>query len=298
MSLLIKALDKAQNAKTEEAQAQKAKIEAEALSLEQAAKTEQAQVDKLKSERVSAKQRQTISDKATENAGDMVLSLTPTTNIIDEPKVIDEPALVDALLADAGVVKTGATLSASPKNAANVFTAKGKEVSSGNKNLVIIASLALLVLLGMGAYFYQFIDTTPDVAIPARAIVAQPAPQPTVATPRVATIQTDPVQTAENPTSESVKVKYETTAFEPRGLIEKQAQKQAEKHIIEKVVTETLISQTLATPSNKSIKKSASTPEFSDDETSANADSAVEPEVVAEMNETDISNSLAQLPFF
>ena len=289
MSLLIKALDKAQNAKTDEAraqrakteaQAQRAKTEAQALSHEQVAKTEQTQADKLKSEHVSANQRQTISEKATENAADMVLSLTPATHIIDEP------ALVNALLAEAGVVKTGATLSASPKNAANVFTAKGNEVSSGNKNLAIIASLALLVLLGMGAYFYQFIDTTPDVAIPARAIVAQPAPQPTVVTPQVATIQTDPAQAAENPTSESAKVQYETTAFEPRKL----TQKQTDTHKVETLVTETLVSQALATPTKKSIKKSASTPEFSDDETTANTDSAVEPEVVAEMNETDMSN--------
>ena len=296
MSLLIKALDKAQNAKTDEAraqrakteaQAQTAKMEAQALSLEQAAKTEQTQVDKLKSERFSAKQKQIISDKVTENAADMVLSLTPATHIIDEPKVIDEPALVDALLADAGVVKSGATLSASPKNAANVFTAKGKEVSSGNKNLAIIASLALLVLLGMGAYFYQFIDTTPDVAIPERTIVAQPAPQPAVATPQVATIQTDPAQTAENPTLEPAKVQYETTVFEPRSLIEKRAQKQ----VPETLVTETLVSQALATPTKKSIKKSASIPEFSDDETTANADRSAELEVVAEINETDMSNA-------
>ena len=77
MSLLIKALDKAQNAKTDEARAQRAKTEAQALSLEQAAKTEPTQVDKLKSEHVSANQRQTISEKATENSADMVLSLTP-----------------------------------------------------------------------------------------------------------------------------------------------------------------------------------------------------------------------------
>lgn len=277
MSLLIKALDKAQNAKSEEAQAQ---------ILEQAAKTEKTQAEKLKSEHVSAKQKQTISDKATENAADMVLSLAPATRIIDEPKVIDEPTLVDALLADASVVKTGTTLSASPKNAANVFTARGKEVSSGNKNLAIIASLALLVLLGMGAYFYQFIDATPDVAIPARTIVTQLAPQPTAAAPQVATIQADPAQTAENPTPEPAKpsanVQYETTAFEPRKL----AQKQAEKHIVETQVTESLI-----TSSNKSTKKSASTPEFSDDETTANVDSAAEPAVVAEVNETDMSNN-------
>ena len=283
MSLLIKALDKAQNAKTEEAQAQKVKIDAQALSLEQATKTEQTQAEKFKSERVSARQKQTISNKATENAADMVLSLAPATYIIDEPKVIDEPALVDALLADAGVVKTGATLSASPKNAANVFTAKGKEVASGNKNLAIVAGLALLVLLSMGAYFYQFIDTAPDVAIPARTIVAQPAPQSTAATSQVATIQADPAQVAENPTSEraksSIKVQYETTAFEPRSLTKKQA--------------ETQVTETLITSSKKSTKKSASTPEFSDDETTAN--SAVEPEVVAEMTETDMSNTDAPI---
>ena len=295
MSLLIKALDKAQNAKTEEVQAQKEKIGAQAQSLEQAAKTEQAQADKLKFQRVSAKQKQTINDKATENAADMVLSLAPATRIIDEPKMIDEPALVDALLADAGVVKTGATLSASPKNAANVFTAKGKEVGSGNKNLAIIAGLALLALFGMGTYFYQFIDNASDMSIPARTIVPQPAPQPTAAAPQVATIETDPAQNANNPTSEpakpSAKVQYETTAFEPRKL----AQKQAEKHMVETPVTETLVSQTLATPSKKLIKKSVSTPELSNDEISAKADSAAEPEAVAEMNETDMSNTDAPI---
>ncbi len=289
MSLLIKALDKAQNAKTEEAQVQKAKIEAQAQSVEQAAKTEQAQADKLKSERASVKQKQTISDTATESAADMVLSLAPAT------RIIDEPALVDALLADAGVVNTGATLSASPKNAANVFTAKGKEVGSGNKYLAIIAGLALLALLGMGTYFYQFIDNTSDVATPARMIVTQLAPQPTAAAPQVATIETDPAQTANNPTSEpakpSAKVQYETTAFEPRKL----AHKQAEKHIVETQVTETLVSHALATPSKKLIKKSAKTPEFSDDETSAKADSAAEPEVVAEMTETDMSSTDAPI---
>ena len=285
MSLLIKALDKAQNAKTEEVQAQKAKIEAQAQSLEQAAKTEQAQADKLKFQRVSAKQKQTINDKATENAADMVLSLAPATRIIDEPKMIDEPALVDALLADAGVMKTGATLSASPKNAANVFTAKGKEVGSGNKNLAIIAGLALLALFGMGTYFYQFVDNTSDMSIPARTIVPQPAPQPTATAPQVATIETAPAQTANNPTSEpakpSAKVQYETTAFEPRRLTKKQV--------------ETQVTETLITSSKKSTKKSAKTPEFSDDETSAKADSAAEPEAVAEMNETDMSNTDAPI---
>ena len=285
MSLLIKALNKAeeeqtQNAKTEEAQAtktkaeaqaQKAKIEAQAQNLEQVAKTEQAQADKLKSERVSARQKQTISDKATENAADMVLSLAPAT------RIIDEPALADALLADAGVVKAGATLSASPKNAANVFTAKGKAVGNGNKNLVIIAGLALLVLLGMGAYFYQFIDTRPDVAVSARAIVAQPAAQATVATPpQVATIQADPAQTAENPTSEpakpSAKVQSETTAFEPRKLAAKVD------------VTHKKLAKKNSAPNDLALSDDEVA---SNNETSSNAD-VIEPENANEVNETEV----------
>lgn len=287
MSLLIKALDKAQNAKAEEAQAQKAKVEAQ---FEQAAKTEQAQAGKLKSERSSVKKKLTISDKAGDYAADMVLSLAPATRGTDEqkvPKEIDEPALVDALLAEAGVVKVGATLSASPKNAANVFTAKGKEVSGGNKNLAIIACLALLALLVMGAYFYQFIDTTPDVALPARETAPQPAPQPIAAAPQVTTIKTDQAQTAENPTLEPAKssanVQYETTAFEPRKL----AHKQSVKPIVETQITDTLGSQTLVTSAKKSTKKSASNAEFSDDEISANSNSAA----LAEVNETDVSNN-------
>ena len=260
MSLLIKALDKAQNAKIEEAQAKAAK---------------------LKSERVSAMQKQTISDKAIENAADMVLSLAPATRIIDEPTVIDEPALVNALLADAGVVKSGSTLAASPKNAANVFTAKGKEIGKGNKNLAMMAGLALLALLGMGAYFVQFIVNTPDMAIPARALAAPPTSQP--ALPKAAPIETiatqaAPVPMAENPTSASVKLSAkladaklsdarqsdETTAFEPRQFAAK------------------------VELTHKKLTKKNSAPNdlaLSDDEASANAD-VVEPGNANEVNET------------
>ena len=270
MSLLIKALDKAQNAKIEEAQAQNAKTE-----------EAQAQTDKLKSERVSAMQKQTTSDKAIENAADMVLSLAPATRIIDELTVIDEPALVNALLADAGVVKSGSTLAASPKNAANLFTAKGKEAGSGNKNLAIIAGLALLALLGMGAYFVQFIVNTPDMAIPARAIVAPPTSLP--ALPKAAPIETiatqaAPVPMAENPTSASVKssakladaklsdasLSDETTAFEPRQFATK----------VE--LTHKKLTKKNSAPNNLAL---------SDDEASANAD-VVEPGNANEVNET------------
>ena len=285
MSLLIKALNKAeeeqtQNAKTEEAQAKKTKaeaqapktkIDAQAQSLQQAAKTV----------RASAKQK--LTNKTTEYASDMVLSLSPAPKPIEKSAIIDEPALVEALLADAGVVKTGATLSASPKNAANVFTAKGKEVGSGNKNLAIIAGLALLALLGMGAYFVQFIDNTPETATPARALVAQPAPQ--LALPEAASVQAVPVaiasaQIAKNPTSEPTKPSKElgeTTAFEPRKLAQIQA------------------IETRITSQKRALKKSETATklngEFVEDAMSVNADVAVEPEgvAVAEISETGVN---------
>ena len=275
MSLLIKALNKA-----EEAQAQNAKTEAQA----QSDKTEQPQnakaeaaAERVKSERSSAKQKPAI---AIENTADMVLSLTPATKISEAPKVSDAPSLVDALLADAGVVKTGATLSASPKNAANVFIAKGKEVGNGNKNLAIIAGLALFALLGMGAYFVQFIDNTPEMAMPARAIVAQPIPPSTPLDTMIdaAPAQAVPVAIADNPIAEptklSAKMPEATTAFEPRRLNQKQ-------------LAETQIIKARITSQKRTTKKSATVAEFADDEKLANADNAVEPEKDAEFNEAE-----------
>ena len=270
MSLLIKALHKAeeaqaQNAKAEETQAQNAKAEK--------AQTQHAnaEADKLNQQRISTKQKSAI---AIENAGDMVLSLTPTT------RIIAEPSLVDALLADAGVVQSGATLSASPKNAANVFTAKGKALGSGNKSLAIIAGFALFALLGMGAYFVQFIDNTPEMAMPALALIAQPiVAQPTLQPTASETItaaapaQVVPAPIADSPilapAQPSAKRSEETSAFKPRKLAETQL---IAAHI---------------TPQKRTTKKSASAPEFVDDETQANADNVIEPENDAEVNEAE-----------
>ena len=290
MSLLIKALNKAeeaqaQNAKAEEAQAQLTKTDTQT----QHAKAE-ASAERIKFERTSFKNKPSI---AIENAGDMVLSLAPAT------RIIDEPSLVDALLVDAGVVNSGATLSASPKNAANVFNAKGKLSGNGNKSLAVIAGLALLALLGMGAYFVQFVDNTPEMAISARATALKPSvslpsgSQPTdsqsisQATASQTVIAAAPTQAvsapiADNPISlptnssaktPSAKMPEETTAFEPRRFNQKQL---AETQLIEARIT----SQKRVT------KKSASSPELTDDETMVNADT-IEPESNAEVNEVE-----------
>ena len=60
------------------------------------------------------------------------------------------------------------TSSNSPKSAANVFSAKSVEATNQNTSLALIGGAGLVVLLGMGLYFYQFVDNTPDVVIPPR----------------------------------------------------------------------------------------------------------------------------------
>ncbi len=154
MSLLIKALDKAQNAKTEQAQTEN--------------KTQ---------------------DNALNNRGaDLELSLSPTGSSFAEP------GTVNAAVASGVVIQnSGKTASASPasnlssanvssKNAANVFSAKGVEVQNDNKRLALIAGAGLLALLAIGLYFYRFVDATPDIVVPRApsgqlAVAPHPAPR-------------------------------------------------------------------------------------------------------------------------
>jgi tetratricopeptide (TPR) repeat protein len=180
MSLLIKALDKAQNAKTEQVQA-----------------------ENEKAERTNAKQKQTEKGKAkdevkTETSSDLELSLSPTGSALAEPSVAS-PTMVTAPTAQ-NVTQTSSQIASqvnsqtnktitaplskstatnSPKNAANVFSAKGAEAANQNTRLALIGGAGLVALLGMGLYFYQFVDNTPDVVIPPRpleqvAIAQQP----------------------------------------------------------------------------------------------------------------------------
>ncbi len=148
MSLLIKALDKAENDKVEHA---------------------------------STKQKQAEKNKAKiESPSDLELSLSPADSALVEPAPV-------AKASDAGTQSTiqtssqttsqpsrsataplTSTSSNSPKSAANVFSAKGIEASNQNTRLALIGGAGLVALLGMGLYFYQFVDNTPDVVIPPR----------------------------------------------------------------------------------------------------------------------------------
>jgi tetratricopeptide (TPR) repeat protein len=149
MSLLIKALDKAQNAKTEQTEAEKAK----------ASNKSETEID-LDSE----------------------LSLSPTGSSLAEPGIASAVAESDVVQNSSNAVKTPPVLTSPPtsnlssKNAASVFSAKGIEASNQNAKLAFIAGAGLLALLGLGFYYYQFVNT-PDLMIPPRPVALQPVPQ-------------------------------------------------------------------------------------------------------------------------
>jgi tetratricopeptide (TPR) repeat protein len=151
MSLLIKALDKAESDKVEHA---------------------------------STKQKQAEKGKAKDAFNsDLELSLSPTDSVLVEPaspaKVSDDntQSTIQTSSQTASQPSKSATAplntpisSNSPKSAANVFSAKGVEASNQNTRLALIGGAGLVALLGMGLYFYQFVDNTPDVVISPRPL--------------------------------------------------------------------------------------------------------------------------------
>lgn len=176
MSLLIKALDKAQNAKTEQAQAEN--------------KTQ---------------------DKALNKPGaDLELSLSPTGSSLAEPGTINAAVASGVVMqnssntASASPASNLSSANVSPKSAANVFSAKGVEAQNNNKRLALIAGAGLLALLGMGLYFYQFVDTTPDVIVPNVIAPQRSLGQLAGAPPAL------PLQQPENPASNITSTPVET----------------------------------------------------------------------------------------
>ncbi len=209
MSLLIKALDKAQNAKAEEAQAQNAKNEAQTNK----ANAEQAKAKQKPALDLSLGPTASLAEAPVESSISRKRSSQPLTLDYSNqaPEKLSAPNLPQAKLAPAHVAsaqvvsaRSGAA-NPSAANAANVFTAKGETAKKQMQPLAIVAGLALMSLLGMGAYFYRFIDAAPDV-VPAPHIASQrpaePAPQAaTVAEALPAPAQIEP---AANVQSEQV----------------------------------------------------------------------------------------------
>ncbi len=172
MSLLIKALDKAQNAKTEQTEAEKAK----------ASKSE------------------------TEIDLDSTLSLSPTGSSPAGFSIASAVAESGVVQNSSNAIKTPPLLTLPPtsnlssKSAASVFSAKGIEASNQNSKLALIAGAGLLALLGLGFYYYQFVNT-PDLVIAPRPVALQPvpqSPQPEIkANTTLPDIPVAPAQTAE-----------------------------------------------------------------------------------------------------
>ncbi len=183
MSLLIKALDKAQEAKAKETQAQAAKIE-------------QVQADKpLETSLHSAIKRK---PHALENnvpnyvvnaasaklaaANSLEMELSPIANKVnsleaDDNGIASYPDVASKASAF-GPQDSASTGKAAAKSAANVFSAKRIESNKQNTLLALIATVSLCVLLAIAAYFYLFVERAPDFVIEKRpALSPEPFPE-------------------------------------------------------------------------------------------------------------------------
>lgn len=191
MSLLIKALDKAQEAKAKETQAQAAKIEQT-----ENAEIGQAQADKTleSSLRSTVKRKPHALENADPNALDnaataklaaanaLEMELSPIAN-----KVNSLEADNNRIAAHSDVVSkpsafelqdSASTSKAAAKSAANVFSAKRIESNKQNTILALIAAVSLCVLLAIAAYFYLFMDRSPDFVLEKRpALSPEPLPE-------------------------------------------------------------------------------------------------------------------------
>ncbi len=181
MSLLIKALDKAQAEKAQaskdkaskktgakakaEKPAKKKAVPAEALSLEEpnkAASATPAPSVKPTSDDVPEALKGSAADSAQQKTpkDTQALGLSPSTKVTPK-KTVEQPTNAPA-----------------QAQAANVFTAKNTEPSHKTAKVAIILGLLALVLLGALAYWYQTVFNTPDIVIPPRPAVTQGMPKP------------------------------------------------------------------------------------------------------------------------
>ena len=285
MSLLIKALDKAQDAKVKQAQA-------EAVKQEQAKKVQAKRPKASKAELTIAEVGSELSlsppeaslledvgyeldfipSSLLESAVVKVKEAQPQKEVFIKP--IDKPAekveLVQAIAYTNTPVKTTQRVplpldprakEPTPMQAANVFTAKRIEATHQNTKLAVIAGAGLIAMLAMGVYYYQFVDSTPDVPMPP----IRP-PQIAVAPPTSEPVASEPMPPeADMPDAPEVEAaaKPDTTqAFEPRET-DRLAQKQ--KNMQQQIADETIANvensldanEVVASPSKRSAKSNA-----------------------------------------
>ena len=239
MSLLIKALDKAENDKSES--------------------------DKV--EHSNTKQPPE-KNKAKGLAGEALeLSLSPTNNTLAQLGATGKSSTsaaeqTSSASAPSLVPFTSQASSAPSKSAANMFSAKRLEASNQNTRLALIAGAGLLALLAMGIYFVQFIDNTPELVNQPRLIeqLAPTQPSEISASATLAAVTAVlPAEAARPQTFELDKPAQPTAQQEAPELPVKKMPKQQAMNVNEelavddkKLVDETLVAAT----TNKKDRKS------------------------------------------
>jgi tetratricopeptide (TPR) repeat protein len=168
MSLLIKALEKAEQAQVELTLAEKEQPIVEAPASKTPAKQRRAPAN-LASDRLSTggtnsapAAAQKPKFKPLPSNSELVLSADESAKT-----VFDQPE---------NRAQTNDATQSSPKRAANVFSAKRPEDVQRNSNLGLIAGAGLLALLSVGFYYYQQINkmSAPVVAQPAKTTPISP----------------------------------------------------------------------------------------------------------------------------
>lgn len=195
MSLLIKALDKAQAEKVQ------AKDKAAKKSAAKKAKSEKS------SKHLKREKNKAASAPITLVEEDLPLSLGAS----EEKSTSNQKAASnDILAADLGkkeaLVKPNISASpavspspkrldntariATPAQAAAVFTANGADAKAQNAKLAFAAVTGLILILALWLAYYLLADNTPEVVIPPRPLATQemPAPLPSTVLPEVAEI--------------------------------------------------------------------------------------------------------------
>ena len=197
MSLLIKALEiaekaQAENAKANEAKAQNANTEQTQAQTKAAKNTPPEKTEVLPSDGLTTKRpNKSVANASNSTSSNIAteLSLSPPDSVFSTSSLPNNSQQVASVKSDNSVSPSSAkppptaparpatqqahniTLTAqSAKSAANVFSAKGVESSNVNTRLALIAGAGLIALLAMGLYFYQFVDSAPDVFIAPRSL--------------------------------------------------------------------------------------------------------------------------------
>lgn len=182
MSLLIKALDKAQ---AEKAQASKdkstKKTSAQTKSTKAAKKKSEsstAPADELTLEtsgkRADAKQKEVASDDVPQALKGSAADVSQQ----ESTESAEALTLAPAVKAEAADKTDGKPLMQAPAQAqaANVFTAKQAEPNNRTATIAIILGVLALAVMGAIAYWYQTVLNAPEPVIPAGLVVQQETP--------------------------------------------------------------------------------------------------------------------------